>query len=154
MNPDNPSIAGQQAEVIPQVGNPPQAMEVQTPEQIFARVLGYLYIEEEFITSTLNIQRIRSSRVAVVLTEQKHANVIEDAQGNANRSLYHDTVQFLRLLDAAGQYAKRQGVSVLEIQWNTFTEASTTRMIADFVSATKAKNEEIERSRTEALVLM
>ena len=89
---------------------------METPEQIFRRVLGYLYIEEEFITSILNIQRIRNFRVAVLLTEQQHNSVITDAQASANRGLYRDAISFLKLLNAADYYAKQQTISIVEIQ--------------------------------------
>ena len=143
MNPDQLDIAGQPAAVIPQGNNPPPPPEqevVETAEQTFRRVLGYLYIEEDFITSILNIQRIRNFRAAVLLTEQQHNSVITDAQANADRGSYHDAVSFLKLLDSADYYAKQQRISVVKIQWSTFTEESTTRMVAAFVEATKAKN--------------
>ena len=125
---------------------------METPEQIFRRVLGYLYIEEEFITSILNIQRIRNFRVAVLLTEQQHNSVITDAQASANRGLYRDAISFIKLLNAADYYSKQQRISVVKIQWSTFTEESTTRMVSAFVEAAKAKNEELERSKNEASI--
>ena len=134
MNPDQPDIAGQQAAVIPQVDNPPPPPSrqevVETPEQNFRRVLSYLYIEEEFITSILNIQRISNFRVAVLLTEQQHNSVITDAQASTNCGFYHDAISFLKLLNAADYYAKQQRISVVEKQWSTFTEVSTTRILS------------------------
>ena len=88
--------------------------------------------------------------MAVLLTEQQHNSVITDAQASTNRGFYHDAISFLKLLTAADYYAKQQRISVVEIQWNTFTEESTTRMVSAFVEAAKAKNEELERSKNEA----
>ena len=153
MNPDNPDIVDQPVAAIPQVNNPPSPTRqevVETAEQTFRRVLGYLYIEEGFIDSILRTQRIRNFRVAVLLTEDQHASVLKDANDHEDRGFYHDAVSFLKLLDAADHFAKQQGISVVDIQWSTFNEESVTRMIAAFVEATRMRKEELERSRTEA----
>ena len=109
MNPDELDIAGQQEAAIPpaKTPTPPARQEVvETPEQIFRRVLGYLYIEEAFVTSILNTQRIRNFRVAVILTGEQRSNVLTKAQSNDDEGFTHDALSFLKLLDAADHYTK------------------------------------------------
>ena len=76
MNPDELDIARQQEAAIPPVNAPPPPTRqevMEDPQQIFRRVLSYLYIEEAFITSILNVQRIRNFRVAVILTGEQRS---------------------------------------------------------------------------------
>ena len=78
MNSDNPDIADQPVAAIPQVytSPPPTRQEaVETAEQTFRRVLGYLCIEEGFIDSILRTQRIRNFRVDVLLTEEQRKRI-------------------------------------------------------------------------------
>ena len=154
MNPDEIDVAGQQEAAAPPVNTPPTPTRtevVEDQQQIFQRVLGYLYIEEA-MTQILRKQRIRNFRVAVILTEEQRSNVLSKAKDNDDEGLSHDALSFLKLLDAADHYAKLQGISVLDIQWRTFTEDSTTQMVSAFVESLKAKNEELERSRNEATI--
>ena len=156
MNPDGIDVAGQQEAATPLVNTPPppppREEVVEDPQQIFRRVLSYLYIEDAFITSILNVQRIRKFRVAVIFTQEQRSSVLTKAQNNEDEGFTHDALSFLKLLDAADYYAKQQRISVMRIQWNTFDEDSTTEMFSAFVESEKAKNEQLERSRNEASI--
>ena len=143
MNPDGIDVAGQQEAAAPPVNTPPTPTRtevVEDQQQLFKRVLGYLYIEEAFIIQVL------------ILTEEQRSNVLNKAKDNEDEGFTYDALSFLKLLDAADHYAKLQGISVLDIQWRAFTEDSTTLMVSVFVESLKARSEELERSKNEATI--
>ena len=91
MNPDEIEVAGQQEAAAPPVNDPPAPTTtevVEDQQQLFQRVLGYLYIEEAFITQVLRVLRIRNFRVAVILTEEQRSNVLKKAKDNDDEDTY------------------------------------------------------------------
>ena len=101
---------------------------------------------------TLIPSRIRSFRLAMILNETQHNDRVTLARAHDDQGFYHDSIQFLKLLEAAAFYAKRESIDLLDIPLSTFMEIQTMRMVADFVKSSKAKSEEMERSKMEASI--
>ena len=112
-------------------------------EEIFEGVLGYAEISPEFYESILVPSRVRNFRSACGQSQAQLDNIVSFAAKSDDPGLVADSLQFLKLLEAAAYFVETSEVFFMkDIPWGTFTQSSTLNLIDAHLAALRVQTTE------------
>ena len=112
-------------------------------EENFQRVLGYAEISPEFYETILVPNRVRNFRSACGQSQAQLDNIVSFAAKSDDPGLIADSLQFLKLLEAAAHFIETSEVLFMkDIPWGTFTQSSTLDLIDVHLAALRVQSTE------------
>ena len=127
------------------INKPTMSLEVMamSQEEIFQRVLGYAEISPEFYEHILVPNRVRNFRSACGQSKAQLDNIVSSAAKTEDPGLIADSLQFLKLLEAAAHFVETSEILFMkDIPWGTFTQSSTLDLIDVHLAALRVQSRE------------